>query len=238
MPLRLLPLGASITFGSGSTDGNGFRKHLRDMLIADGHAVRMVGSLQAGTMQNNDNEGWRGYRIDQIEEKGRESAAKYLPNIITIQAGTNDCISGYDIDHVGERLRRMLELLWRICPGSTLVLSTLPVNSSSPYVEPRVRRANDQIRYLWKHYADQGRRIVLADMHGLDGPQLSDLVDGTHPNDEGYLKMARIWHRAILEAEARGFLRQNQWDEEAESEGKGGLPSILSALTSFIGHCR
>jgi hypothetical protein len=30
--LRVMPLGASITMGAGSTDGNGYRKHIRDQL--------------------------------------------------------------------------------------------------------------------------------------------------------------------------------------------------------------
>ena len=52
----------------------------------------------------------------------------------------------------------------------------------------------------------QGKRIVLVDMHGADGPDESDLVDGTHPNDLGYQKMATIWHRGVREAVSKGFL--------------------------------
>jgi hypothetical protein len=51
--LRILPLGASITFGQGSTDGNGYRKYVRDRLRFDGWAVNMVGTQQSGTMQDN-----------------------------------------------------------------------------------------------------------------------------------------------------------------------------------------
>lgn len=48
--LRILPLGASITEGSQSTDGNGYRKWLRLQLRFKGWKVNMVGSKQNGNM--------------------------------------------------------------------------------------------------------------------------------------------------------------------------------------------
>lgn len=51
--LRILPLGASITQGIGSTDGNGYRKHLRDYLRFQGWKVNMVGTKPDGTMADN-----------------------------------------------------------------------------------------------------------------------------------------------------------------------------------------
>jgi hypothetical protein len=48
-----MPLGASITYGVGSTDGNGYRKYVRDHLVRAGYDVTMVGSRRAGTMENN-----------------------------------------------------------------------------------------------------------------------------------------------------------------------------------------
>lgn len=50
--LRIMPLGASITYGISSTDGNGYRKVLRDQLRYDGWRVNMVGSLFGGTMND------------------------------------------------------------------------------------------------------------------------------------------------------------------------------------------
>ena len=50
--LRILPLGASITWGMKSTDGNGYRKALRDQLRFDGWNVNMVGSRSNGTMND------------------------------------------------------------------------------------------------------------------------------------------------------------------------------------------
>ncbi|CAI4214477.1 unnamed protein product [Parascedosporium putredinis] len=183
-----MPLGASITYGSGSTHGNGYRDYLRNLLVADGYSVHMVGSVRAGIMENNDNEGWPGFRIDQVEPKGISSAYRFLPNLVVLNAGTNDCIQNRDVARAGNRTRRLLERLWLASPGSTILLSTLLVNDSKEGAEDRVLEFNEQMRYVAKQCEWEGKRIVLVDMHGGDGPGLEDLVDGTHPNDAGYEK--------------------------------------------------
>jgi hypothetical protein len=50
--LRVMPLGASITVGYHSTDGNGYRKWIREELRHQGWPVNMVGSQQSGTMRD------------------------------------------------------------------------------------------------------------------------------------------------------------------------------------------
>jgi len=84
--LRILPLGASIVFGTDSSDGNGFREDLRSQLIANGASVNYVGEDQAGTMLDNDVSGFPGYRIDQVAPK-MEDALPWLPNLIIIHVG-------------------------------------------------------------------------------------------------------------------------------------------------------
>lgn len=53
VPLRILPLGASITWGYLSSTGNGYRKPLRDKLRFEGWEVDMVGSKSNGDMRDN-----------------------------------------------------------------------------------------------------------------------------------------------------------------------------------------
>ena len=50
--LRVMPLGASITEGVASSDGNGYRNHVRDVLRFNGWKVNMVGSKQNGRMKD------------------------------------------------------------------------------------------------------------------------------------------------------------------------------------------
>jgi hypothetical protein len=49
-----------------------------------------------------------------------------------------------------------------------------------------------------------GARIVLADMFTFISAD--ELQDGTHPTDEGYVKMASVWWAAIQSAQSDGFL--------------------------------
>jgi hypothetical protein len=84
--LRILPLGASIVFGTDSSDGNGFREDLREQLIANGASVNYVGEVQAGTMIDNDVSGFPGLRIEQVAPL-MEHALPWLPNLIIIHLG-------------------------------------------------------------------------------------------------------------------------------------------------------
>lgn len=51
--LRIMPLGASITEGHLSTDGNGYRSWIRQKLRSEDWEVQMVGSLRHGNMLDN-----------------------------------------------------------------------------------------------------------------------------------------------------------------------------------------
>lgn len=201
-----MPLGGSVTHGVGSSDQNGYRKTLLELLHASGFSVCMVGSRKAGTFQNNEHEGWRGFRIDQIETKARLSAAKLLPHVFTVNAGSNDCLQSHKLDEASSRLGGLVKTLWTASPGSTVILSSLIVNRDEG-VDLRVRAFNEEVEVLAQTMALEGKRVVFVDMHGADGPALGDLVeDGTHPNDAGYRKMAEIWAQGIQAASDRGFL--------------------------------
>ncbi|RSL38008.1 hypothetical protein CEP53_015269, partial [Fusarium sp. AF-6] len=198
-PLRLMPVGGSVTYGVGSSHGNGYRQFLGDMLRADGYQVQFVGSRRSGSMDDSDNEGWRGYRIDQIDSKARKCVPTLLPQVVAVNAGSNDCIQDFRIETLCLRMDNMLEFFWRANPSSVVILSTLLVNRDKD-VNSRVMRANEQFRQLVEFKAREGNKLVLANMNSSRGPQLDDLIDGTHPNDHGYKKMATIWFDAIRRA--------------------------------------
>lgn len=206
--MRLMPLGGSITLGVGSSDGNGYRKALYDALQSSGCDVHMVGSRKMGSMEANSHEGWRGFRIDEIERKAKMSISKCNPNLLTVNAGSNDCLQDMDIEEFGKRISNLLDFICFAAPDSTVILSTLVVNMDSN-VNSRVLRANDQIRTLADRDSVGHQRIVLADMCTNEGPSIEDIgSDGTHPNDVGYQKMARIWFQSIQEAAVKGYIRE------------------------------
>lgn len=204
-----MPLGASITAGTGSPDLNGYRSRLRSLLVADGNPVDMVGSRASGNMTDNQHEGWPGRRIHEVFEKARASVPARLPNLVTLNAGTNDCAVGYDVDAAGERMEELLDYLWTASPKVSVVLSTLLVNGNST-IEKCVLAVNEQLTTLTADLTAKSKKIILVDMHAADGPQEYDLVDGTHPDAAGYEKMAGIWFAGIQEAASRGWLESPQ----------------------------
>ncbi|KAI9171496.1 carbohydrate esterase family 3 protein [Paramyrothecium foliicola] len=204
-PLRLMALGASITWGSKSSHGNGYREHLHELLIEGGYEVDMVGSRKNGAMADNDVEGWPGARIDQVHNHARASVPKLLPNIFTLNAGGNDCMQDHDTANMTSRMEDLVEDLWLMAPQSTVILSTLTVNADFA-AEECVQRANKHYRHLVEALQAESRRIVLAEMRGDGGPDYEDLADHVHPGDGGYVKMANIWFDAITVAKDRGIL--------------------------------
>ncbi|KAK4177001.1 hypothetical protein QBC36DRAFT_387041 [Triangularia setosa] len=95
--LRILALGASITWGQGSSHGNGYRKYLRDLLRQAGYKVNMVGFKDHGHMKDNQVEaGHRSNNIAAIHEASKLSV-KYQPNVILIHAGNFDALENNDL---------------------------------------------------------------------------------------------------------------------------------------------
>ncbi|CAI6342018.1 unnamed protein product [Periconia digitata] len=211
--LRIMPLGASITYGKHSTPPNGYRKALRDHLTSLNYNVDMVGSQHSGDFEDNQHEGYPGLRIDQIADKFNASSERdSKPNLFLVNAGTNDCQQNYrDMVGTSERLGDMTELIWKHSEKATIVLSTVLASyneKKAPGANARVTALNVKIRDLAKSLKSKGRKIVLAEMN--DGVlQKSDISeDGIHPTNEGYKKMADVWAKAIASAREQNFLEE------------------------------
>ncbi|KAL2281249.1 hypothetical protein FJTKL_11694 [Diaporthe vaccinii] len=173
--LRLMPLGGSVTFRSGSSHANGYREKLRQLLIENGYTVQMVGSRRSGTLSNNHNEGWRGFRIDQIHNKAEKSIPLLRPSLVTINAGSNDCIQRFKIDYIEKRMDSLLEMTWHASPRSTILLSTLLANSDTS-VEAKILETNAQ--YHGVHPNDLGyQKMALLWYEGIQDCASRGLID-------------------------------------------------------------
>lgn len=208
MPLRIMPLGASITFGYGSSDKNGYRKALRDSLENNGNKVNMVGNNPSGDMKDNESEGWKSYTIDMVHDKADKAIPKFKPNLVLVNVGTNDCVQNKDLGNAGNRMTNLLNAVYKESPKATVVLSTLLVNRNAEN-QKRIEDFNDQMRSVASKFQLFGKRLVLVDMQGDKGPKKEDILDdGTHPNDNGYKKMAAVWLDGIKDADRRAYLQE------------------------------
>jgi hypothetical protein len=68
VPFGIMSLGASVTFGVGSTTGDSYRKDLEDLLVANGNTVSYVGTKKNGNFTDNAVEATPGFVISQIAD--------------------------------------------------------------------------------------------------------------------------------------------------------------------------
>ncbi|KAK5700885.1 hypothetical protein LTR97_005402 [Elasticomyces elasticus] len=224
LELKIMPLGASIVYGTDSTDGNGFRLRLRDLLESGGNKVSYVGKddfiiLQQvpptdrlhslgtafhGNMSNNACEAYPGRTIDEADQHALHSHAyKYLPNVVLVHLGTNDCMreanetAGEAADHFSTLLSTIKEQ-----DADTLVLASTLIRNLVPSVDQCIAAFNDRLPSIVRKARATGQKVALVNMH--DAVPRSDInsTDATHPNDAGYAIMARMWYEGLVNASA------------------------------------
>jgi lysophospholipase L1-like esterase len=201
--LRLMPLGDSITWGVGSPSGNSYRGFLGDQLAAEGHAVDFVGSGRNGTMSDPDNEGHPGWRIDQIAGIADDVLARYRPNVVTLEIGTNDLDRNYQIPTAPDRLHALIDQITRDAPDATVLVGTVIVSTSGSD-EANRPAFNARIPGIVQAEQAAGKHVRLVDMSALT---TADLSDALHPNDNGFRKMADAFNAGVQAADAAGWIR-------------------------------
>jgi lysophospholipase L1-like esterase len=202
-PLRVMPLGDSITWGVGSSSGNGYRGPLWNELAADGHPLDFVGTVRNGPMSDPDNEGHSGYRINEIAALTDASLTRYRPNVVTLHIGTNDLVGASGPDAAIAELRSLVNRITAAAPDATVLVASLVVSTNSS--EERWRGTyNQAIRGIVSDAQGAGRHVAFVDMSGLT---TADLADPLHPNDAGYQKMADAFHRGVQSADSAGWLK-------------------------------
>ena len=200
--LRILPLGDSITYGEGSSDGNGYRLALYDLLHLD-NDLDYIGRVQSGTMVDNDHEGYRGFPIVAIADTVTSEYPEQ-PELVLLMAGTNDVIQGHNLSTSSAALDKLTNRVINAYPDAVVLVAEI-----TPLLEPKreARRLeyNSAIPGVIKRYADDGRHIAVVEM-GRVTPHCINATDGIHPNDEGYRLIAYAWYDAILAAGEKGWL--------------------------------
>ncbi|MFB7508917.1 GDSL-type esterase/lipase family protein, partial [Streptomyces broussonetiae] len=201
--VRLMPLGDSITWGVGSPSGNSYRGSLWNQLAAEGHALDFVGSGRNGTMSDPDNEGHSGWRIDQITGIADSVLARYRPNVVTLEIGTNDLNGNYQVPTAPDRLRALIDRITGDVPAVAVLVGTVIVSTSG--TEEANRPAfNAKLPEIVTAEQAAGKHVRLVDMSGLT---TADLADSLHPNDNGYRKMADAFNAGVQAADAADWIK-------------------------------
>ncbi|KAH8679571.1 SGNH hydrolase-type esterase domain-containing protein [Tricladium varicosporioides] len=234
IPFRIMSVGASVTFGVGSTTGNSYRKDLEDLITADGGMVQYVGTKKNGNFADNAVEATSGFVIAQIGAATRAAAPKFKPNLVLIDAGTNNCNGGGTIPDAGANVTSLINDIYRLSPGATVILTTVLVNSVAAQDACRVD-INKQYTTLASTLQATGAKLVLVDMRGPAGPLVTDLADGRHPNDVGYQKMANVWFQGVQQVISKGFLTQASTNITASASAASKPAKVTASIASSSG---
>jgi Ca2+-binding RTX toxin-like protein len=220
-PLRIMPLGDSITEGQVDRETpeflhEGYRIGLWNRLIEFGLPFDFVGSKSSGTanLPDSDHEGHSGFSTNQLTfgktnepDSGIDNwipAAN--PNMILLMIGTNNAGNPPD-DMLGD----LDELIDRIVnvnnfTGELLVSTIPPLDPTGRFEEriPTVEAYNAGISTIVDSYIQQGQNVSFVDMVNVaNGLTIEDINEppndaGIHPTEEGYEKIADFWLNAIL----------------------------------------
>lgn len=216
--LRIMPLGDSITYGSGSTATAGYRGPLWTALKNAGYDVDYVGT-QTGNQPTGiesfdpDHEGYPGWRVSHatkglLEQMDDVFAAVRDPHVILLLIGTND--TGDGVDHMQNLMVHYEKLVDKICtaqPDARLIVSTITWRGDDAARDNLNQTCfNSKIADFVQTQQDRGRHVSLVDMRAALGSDLayfenndlSTVTDKLHPNAAGYAKMAEAWYSEIV----------------------------------------
>jgi lysophospholipase L1-like esterase len=238
-PLRVMPLGDSITDGMGVAGG--YRTDLWQYFRADGQAVQFVGSEYGGpaTLGDRDHEGHPGWETGQLDRHVTKWLRTYDPDVVLLHIGTNDVVHG-KVAGAPARLRTLLGHIAAAAPRARVyVAEIIPLRRS--VLDARVRRYNRALARIVATDAAAGMRVRLVDMHSAVEP--ADLLaDGIHPDGGGFSKMAARWYAALrsapmtrVEAENPASATVNDGERlEISSASGGGKVGYLDNPGSFV----
>ena len=195
VPLRVMPLGDSITMGIGSQTTSSYRINLQMRLQAAGLAADFVGSQRDGSpaTADLDHEGHSGWTIARIAEQVDTWVAAARPDAVLLQAGTNDMRTDAGSVGAAVRLSALVDRVRADAPAAEVFVAKI-TGTRTGNAAPQQRRTDAYNAVITSLLARKGPRVHLVDQSSVRG---LDIRDGLHPNDFGYLKMAWNWFTAM-----------------------------------------
>ncbi|MDD2347232.1 MAG: GDSL-type esterase/lipase family protein [Kiritimatiellae bacterium] len=203
-PLRVMPLGDSITYGV-STPG-GYRLPLYVALTNQGFNIDLVGTATGnsapGLGDEINHQGHSGWRISAASQGLYENILSWLaqiddPDVVLLHVGTNDT-NDPDFEHAIDELDALILRIAEARPYAHIVATTL-MKRGTDDTEPKYIAITNYFNpyVLGRVQAHQaaGRRVHFLDMHAH--LERSDMYDNLHPSADGYAKMAAAWFPVV-----------------------------------------
>lgn len=194
-PIRVMPLGDSITAGYPTADG--YRLELWDRAQAAQLAIQYVGSETSGdaSLPDPHHEGHPGWTIDQIDASVAGWLAAAQPDVILLMIGSNDVFQQLDLAGAPARLSTLIQHIGAALPTARLVVSSIPPQRTTDRLG-NVAAFNAAIPGVVQALAQAGQLVTFTDNGGQ--LLLSDISsDNLHPLPSGYLELGDRWFTAL-----------------------------------------
>lgn len=193
-PVRVMPLGDSITMGAYSSTGGGYRLPLWRDLQARSVRVDFVGSQSDGSFEDPDHEGHSGYTIDQIRDSVDGWLVQARPDIVLLHLGINDLDRGHSAG-ASLRLVALVDRIRADRPGTTVIVQGLIPTTAE--LQQEAQSFNADVRQVAGGH----------DFTWVEPPVLGagEMTDQLHPNDLGYQWMANAYAGAMTQSSSPRF---------------------------------
>ncbi len=215
---RIMSLGDSITwdwyFDDSRTDAqrSGYRNYLWYKLENAGYSADFTGSRTTGWAIeppfDGDNEGHAGWTSHRMANHIYNYLQLNPSDIVLLYIGTND--SSTSVTGV----EGILDEIDRYEGDSGTQIQVIVALIMSDSINPEeIAIFNDNLAVMAQSRIDNGDDILLVDMEYGAGLTYNganrDFVDGVHPNDCGYEKMANVWFSALTGEASPGITYAN-----------------------------
>ncbi|PHH82957.1 hypothetical protein CDD82_4175 [Ophiocordyceps australis] len=233
--LRILCAGDSITLGTLSSDGNGYREQLRSRLPA--HSVVFAGTETSSrsNMSGGYFAAWPGKTIDYMAHHIGPSLAQ-KPNLVLLHAGTNDmnadaavATEGNDASMAASRLGRLIDDILAACPDAVLLVAVIINSCASTAQTDATHHFQQLIPSLVQSRLDAGHHVLAANF--TDFPT-ADLNDCVHPTDRGY-RMLGDWWYDFIEQVPQNWFRPPQGPDPERTPYSTPPASVTASLTAI-----
>ena len=213
---RIMPLGDSITWDWYYYDRRpdslktGYRSHLWWKLKDTHYEMNFVGSRSNGSSvspsYDGDNEGHTGEDTYYIALNMDNWLKQNTPDTILLHIGTNDprITTEWQAVHNIEYTLNVIEQFER--KENVKIKVILAKIISYPAQAAWVSSFNSQLDSMAQQRIDAGDDIIVVDMeNGANLDYSKDLIDGIHPTNCGYEKMANVWYEALTGKDGPGL---------------------------------
>lgn len=205
-PLRVMPLGDSITRGSLGHPRyapGGYRTRLFSVLRERGLKVDFVGSQQTNPDPKNlpdaDHEGHKGFRIDQVDAEIAAWLEAARPDIVLLMIGANDANQDYRLATAPRRMETLIKRIVAHDSKPRLYVALAP-GSTKESLHDAIAAINRAVPPLVVQLATEGAAVHAVNMFDVV-QRPGDFANYLHPNDAAYDKIADAWAKAILQHE-------------------------------------